>query len=119
MPVKHSGIVDKLIIYAVKGRDPFPLRAERLIQEVFARCVVDHSVQLGLIPHPLDLVLAGDSSPFRTGASHFGVKVCDCRKNGVFNWIAHVASPTPRPGGAGTVTARSIFWPNSDRFIPN
>ena len=85
LPVKHPGIVDKLVVYAVKGRDPFPRRAERLIQEVFARCVVDRSVQLGLIPHPLDLVLAGDGTPIRTGASHFGVKVCDCRKNGVFN----------------------------------
>lgn len=85
LPVKHPGIVDKLVVYAIKGRDPFPLRAERLLQEVFARCVVDRSAQLGLIPHPLDLVLAGDGSPIRTGASHFGVKVCDCRKNGVFN----------------------------------
>lgn len=85
LPVKHPGIVDKLVVYATLGRDAFPLRAERLIQEVFARCVVDHSVQLGLIPHPLDLVLAGDGTSIRTGASHFGVKVCDCRKNGVFN----------------------------------
>jgi len=39
LPVKHPGIVDKLVVYAIKGRDPFPLRAERLLQEVFARCV--------------------------------------------------------------------------------
>jgi len=85
LPLKHPGIVDKLVVYAVKGRNPFTLRAERLIQEVFARCVVDRSVLLGLIPHPLDLVLAGDGTSIRTGASHFGIKVCDCRKNGVFN----------------------------------
>ncbi|MQL53757.1 hypothetical protein GFC01_16125 [Desulfofundulus thermobenzoicus] len=85
MPVKHSGIVNKLVQQVVKGRDPFPLRAERLIQEVFARCVVDRSVELGLIPDPLHLVLGGDGSSIRTGASHYGVKVCDCRKKGIFN----------------------------------
>jgi hypothetical protein len=85
LPIKHPQIVDKLVVQAVKGREPFPLRAERLIQQVFARCFVDRSVELGLIPDPLNLVLAGDGTCIRTGASHFGVKVCDCRKNGVFN----------------------------------
>ncbi|HHW40638.1 MAG TPA: hypothetical protein GXX19_05730 [Syntrophomonadaceae bacterium] len=85
LPVKHPGIVEKLVAYAVKGRDPFPLRAKRLIHLVFARCVVYRSLQLGLIPHPLDLVLAGDGTSVRTGASHYGARVCDCRKNGVLN----------------------------------
>ncbi|MBO8138718.1 MAG: hypothetical protein H0Z40_11435 [Desulfotomaculum sp.] len=83
--IKHPQIVDKLAAQAVKGREPFPLRAERLIQEVFARCFVDRSVELGLIPDPLALVLSGDGSSVRTGASPYGVKVCDCRKKGVFN----------------------------------
>ncbi|MDN5302751.1 MAG: hypothetical protein PWQ60_2265 [Thermoanaerobacteraceae bacterium] len=67
------------------GRVPFPLRAEKLIQEVFARCFVDVSVHMGLNPDPLDLVLSGDGSSLRSGSSPHGVKVCDCREKGIFN----------------------------------
>jgi hypothetical protein len=30
-------------------------------------------------------VLSGDGSSLRTGSSPYGVKVCDCRKKGIFN----------------------------------
>jgi hypothetical protein len=62
------------------SRVPFPLRAERLIQEIFAPCFVDVSVHMGLTPDPLDLVLSADGSSLRTGSCPYGVKVCDCRK---------------------------------------
>ncbi|MGI5927964.1 MAG: hypothetical protein ACOX8A_12450, partial [Thermacetogeniaceae bacterium] len=55
------------------GRLPFPLRAEKLIQEIFARCFVDVSVHMDLIPDPLDFVLSGDGSSLRTGSSPYGV----------------------------------------------
>jgi len=84
-PPKHPDVVNKLCKRAMKKRDPFPFRAERLIQEVFARCFVDRSVELGLIPDPLSLVLSGDGSSLRTGSSPYGVKVCNCREKGVFN----------------------------------
>lgn len=84
-PVKHPGVVGKLCKRFMDGRVPFPLRAERLIQEIFARCFVDVSVHMGLIPDPLDLVLSGDGSSLRTGSSPHGVKVCDCRKKGIFS----------------------------------
>jgi hypothetical protein len=82
---KHPGVVGKLCKRVKSGKIPFPLRAERLIQEIFARCFVDASVDMGLIPDPLDLGLSGDGSSLRTGSSSYGVKVCDCRKKGVFN----------------------------------
>lgn len=84
-PVKHPGVVGKLAKKVMDGRTPFPLRAEKLIQEIFARCFVDVSIHIGLIPDPLELVLSGDGSSLRTGSSPHGVKVCVCRKNGVFN----------------------------------
>ena len=34
---------------------------------------------------PSNLVLAGDGTSVRTGASAYGVKVCNCKGNGVFN----------------------------------
>lgn len=83
-PVKHPGVVGKLCKRVKSGKVPFPLRAERLIQEIFARCFVDASVDMGLIQDPLDLVLSGDGSSLRTGSSPYGVKVCDCRKKGIF-----------------------------------
>ncbi|WP_422445604.1 hypothetical protein [Thermoanaerobacterium sp. DL9XJH110] len=79
-PVKHPGVVGKLCKRFMDGRVPFPLRAERLIQEIFARCFVDVSVHMGLIPDPLNLVLSGDGSSLRTGSSPHGVKVCDCKR---------------------------------------
>ena len=83
-PPKHPEIVGKLCDQAIKGRKPFPRRPELLIQKVFARCFVDCSVKLGLIPDPSKLILSGDGSSLRTGSKHSGVKVCDCLKNGVF-----------------------------------
>jgi len=80
---KHPGVVRRLVHRALKGRS-FSLRPERLIQQIFARCFVDQSVALGLIPDPHALTLAGDGSPLRTGSSPIGVKVCDCRKQGVY-----------------------------------
>ncbi|MDK2877425.1 MAG: hypothetical protein PWR06_141 [Thermoanaerobacteraceae bacterium] len=46
--VKHPGVVGKLCKRFMDGRVPFPLRAERLIQEILARCFVDVSVHTGL-----------------------------------------------------------------------
>jgi len=85
LPPKHPNIVGKLCNCVLNGRDAFPLRAERLIQQVFARCIVDHSVALGLIPNPSHLITAADGSSVRTGASPQGVKICDCRQKGIYN----------------------------------
>jgi hypothetical protein len=74
------------------GRLPFPLRAEKLIQEIFARCVVDVSVYMGMIPDPLNLVLSGDGSSLRTGSSPYGVKVMIVRDNCYWYHLAHLAT---------------------------
>jgi len=73
-------------------------RPERLIQFIFARCVVDQSIHLGLIPttqssldHSLSLVagIAGDGTSVKTAASPYGIKSCDCRKNHIYNCDCH------------------------------
>jgi len=55
-----------------------------LIQEVFARCLVDRSVELELIPDPLSLLLSVDGSSLRTGSNPRGIKVCNCREKVIF-----------------------------------
>ncbi len=59
---------------------------------------------------PSNLVLAGDGTSVRTGASHYGVKVCNCRETVFLIVIVCAVLPTLRPGGAGIVTGRSILW---------
>jgi len=89
LKVKRPQVVDRLVSQITSGRNPFPRRPAgapwALIQDIFGRCFVDRSAELALIPDPLALVLSGDGSSVRTGASPYGIKVCDCRKNGVFN----------------------------------
>ncbi|MEW6242783.1 MAG: hypothetical protein AB1497_00635 [Bacillota bacterium] len=77
---KHPGVVRKLVDKALKGRS-FTRRPERLIQESFARCSVDQSISLGLIP--TSLTLSGDGTSLRTGTNPYGVKVCDYHKRGI------------------------------------
>lgn len=93
MTPKHPGIIKKLMPQALKGRC-FKLRPERLIQLIFAGCFVDTSVDLKLIPDPLALVLSGDGTPIKTGTSPAGMKVCNCRKQGIYRFLPQ-AVPGP------------------------
>lgn len=91
---KHPGAVSRLVNQALKGRS-LKLRPERLLQQIFARCLVDRSVAFGLIPDPLALILSGDGSPLRTGNSPAGVKVCQCREKGIYRCSCHRRYPDP------------------------
>ena len=89
LKVKRPQVVNRLVSQITSDRNLFPRRPAgapwALIQDIFGRCFVDRSTELALIPDPLALVLSGDGSSVRTGASPHGIKVCDCRKSGVFN----------------------------------
>lgn len=89
---KRPGVVKKLVDQALKGRS-FTRRPERLLQEIFARCFVDHAVALGLIP--ASLTLSGDGTSLRTGTSPYGVKACDCRKQGNYRCSCPRRYPDP------------------------
>jgi len=81
MAPKHPGVIKRLVDRALQGRT-FERRPERLIQELFARGFVDQSVEKGLIPE--NLLVSGDGTSVRTGASSSGVKVCKCREKGIY-----------------------------------
>lgn len=84
LPPKHTGITTKLASLAERGK----LREERpekIFQEFFARCVVDESAKMGILGNVNKFSFAMDGSCLNSGASHHGVKICDCRSKGVYN----------------------------------
>ena len=84
LPPKHSGIVKKLVSLSIQGK----LREERpeiIFQEFLARCIVDTSAKMGILGDPKKLSAAMDGSCYNSGASHYGVKVCDCKSKGIYN----------------------------------
>ncbi len=97
LPNKRPFVVSRIIKYVVKGRRLLK-RPERLIQFIFARCIVDQSINMGLIPttkSPKDTLLslvagiAGDGTSVKTAASSYGIKICECRKNRIYNCDCH------------------------------
>jgi len=81
---KHNGVVKKFVSLAI--RDKLPVhRPEIVLQKFFARCVVDTSLKMGLLGDPDHFSTAHDGTPFYSGASHYGVKVCDCKSKGIWD----------------------------------
>lgn len=83
-PPKHSGTVKKLAFRAMKGKLK-NFCPEAILQKLIARLVVDTSAAMGILGNVSDLSVAFDGSPFYSGASHYGVKVCNCQSKGIYN----------------------------------
>jgi len=75
LPPKRSGSVQRFVNQITSGRR-LERRPERLLQEIFAGVCVKRSIELGLINSSLNI--SGDGTCIKTGASHFGVKTCEC-----------------------------------------
>ena len=84
LPPKHNGAVKKLVKRALNGTLR-KSRRERILQEFFSRLVVDVSANIGLLGDINSLSIAGDGSPVYSGASTYGIKVCDCKSQGIYN----------------------------------
>jgi hypothetical protein len=83
LPPKHGGVVKKLANFAMRGKLP-DYRPEKILQDIFARCVVDTSAKLGILGNTEQLSTAGDGTCYKSGASPFGKKVCDCKSKGIY-----------------------------------
>jgi len=84
LPPKHSGSVKKFALLA--ERDELRQeRPEKVFQEFLARCIVDKSAHIGILGDLKKFSVAMDGSCLNSGASHHGVKVCNCRSNGIYN----------------------------------
>src|SRR5690554_5914313 len=84
LPPKHNGAVKRLVKRALMGTLR-KSRREQVLQEFFSRLVVDASAQMGLLGDINSLSIAGDGSPVYSGASTYGIKVCDCKSQGIYN----------------------------------
>lgn len=76
----------------MKNQDQQPyLGKYQILYQFFIYCVVKQSAQLGLLGELENLIVSGDGTHIKTGASSYGRKVCDCPKfvikngNKVFN----------------------------------
>jgi hypothetical protein len=83
---KNPGIVADLVNQVISDEERFlkrlSRRPERFLQRIFARVAVDASVSMGLIPNSVSV--SGDGTCIETGASHYGKKVCKCKKEGIY-----------------------------------
>ena len=82
LPNRRPGVVDRVVKSFLKGRFFSTKRPERLLQELFTKVFVEDSRDRDIIP--VDMILAGDGSPFDSCSSPFGVPVCDCRRKGIY-----------------------------------
>jgi len=83
-PPRHPGVIQKLVDVALQGKT-FESRPELLMQQVFAKIGVDPAAKDGLYGDTKKLTISGDGTCINSGGSSYGIKVCDCVKNGDFN----------------------------------
>lgn len=81
---KHPGVLQRLVERLQRRRgQPLPSRPETLLQQIFRDLFVLPSAQQGLLGDVRHLVIAGDGTPVRTGASPYGKRVCPCKEQGI------------------------------------
>ena len=73
LPPKHKGAVRKLVMRAKLGTLRRS-RREEVLQQFFSRLVVDTSAQMGLLGDTNAMSIAGDGTPYYSGASSYGIK---------------------------------------------
>lgn len=83
LPNKKSGSVKKICDFFETDHS-FSLRAEKLLQHIFSLVAVKPSFDLNLIKQQ-NLTLAGDGTCVHCHSSYYGSKVCNCRKNGIYD----------------------------------
>ena len=83
-PPRHPGVIQKLVDLALQGKT-FESRPELLMQQVFAKIGVEPAAKDGLYGDTKKLTISGDGTCINSGGSSYGIKVCECVKNGDFN----------------------------------
>lgn len=80
-PPRHPGIIQKFVDLALTGKS-FDSRPELLMQQIFAKIGVTPAAKEGLYGDTQKLAVSGDGTCVNSGGSSFGIKECDCVKNG-------------------------------------
>ncbi len=84
LPSRKPGSVKRVVQKALEGK-LWNFCPERILQKLLKHCVVDTSAKMGILGDVNAFSFAGDGSPYYSGASHYGVKTCDCRSKRIFN----------------------------------
>jgi hypothetical protein len=79
LPLKNPGVVKRIVTRLLAGRT-FTCREESVLHQILAVSVVRPSLKLGLLGDPEDMTIAGDGSPYESGGSPFGKKICKCQE---------------------------------------
>lgn len=83
LPPKHPEIVKKLVEQIISNKKlPLTKHSEKILNQILKECFVYPSAEKGLLGNPQRLSMAGDGTLIKSGGSHFGIKVCNCKKNG-------------------------------------
>lgn len=81
LPNKHSGITEKLAVYAL-SHEGFPFHYEERLQQLFRLAALIPSLRDGLFPAH-GVTLSGDGTCVHSHASPYGHRVCGCSKSGI------------------------------------
>lgn len=85
LPPKHPDVINKIASRIIRQEDqPAPELSDALVQQIFKHCFVQPSASLGLLGNVNSLSICGDGTMFSTYAAHNGIKVCDCKENGIY-----------------------------------
>ncbi len=84
LPSRKPGSVKRLVEKALDGKLK-NFCPEHIMQKILKHCVVDSSSKMGILGDVNAFSFAGDGSPYYSGASHYGIKTCNCRSKGIFN----------------------------------
>jgi hypothetical protein len=86
LPPKHPNITDKIVKKIIRNFNNKPyLGKYKIIYHFFIQCVVRQSANLGLIGDINDVIISGDGTHIKTGASPYGRKKCKCKKFSIKN----------------------------------
>jgi hypothetical protein len=118
-PPKNKDVVAKLVNRIISDEKKFikqlSRRPERFLQRIFARVAVDSSAALALIPKSVDI--SGDGTCIKTGASHYGKKVCNCKKFGVYKCTCDRKFSDPSANWGWDSHNERFFYGHSGYFI--
>jgi hypothetical protein len=75
LPLKNPSVVKRIVSRLMNGRT-FSCKEENVLHQILAISVVMPSLDLGLLGDPKNMTIAGDGSPYESGSSPYGKKLC-------------------------------------------
>ncbi len=82
----HPDIVKKMVKRVLRYLNHLPyLGSGETLYRIFAQCFVQNSAKLDLLGDTTNLNISGDGTKIKTGASPYGTKLCDCKKQKIYN----------------------------------